>query len=58
VQEVLGDEIDPVEASQRLLKACSGHLHLPRRLDDPAFEHRVLGRGELIVKALKRLAPG
>jgi hypothetical protein len=49
---VLRHELDPVEAAQRLLNICGGRFHLPRRFDDPAFEHRVLVGGELIVEAL------
>jgi hypothetical protein len=52
VQKMLRNELEPVEAAQRLLNAYNGGLHLARRLDDPALEDRALVRGELIVEAL------
>lgn len=58
MQEVLRHEVEPVKAAKRLLNACRDGLHGGRRFDDPASEHGIFLRGELVVEALQGLAPG
>jgi hypothetical protein len=55
VEEVIWNEIEPFEISETLLDLDRGSLDLDRRLDNPALEHRMLVRRELVVEALEGL---